>query len=51
MLNGDAIDDAIFFVLDSWPLEWHTLDLAERDRTIAQKQKGATKLRVTKLAQ
>lgn len=46
-----AIDDDIFFMLDSWPAEWHASDLAKRDRTVAQTQKDETKLRVTKLAQ
>jgi len=32
-----AIDDAIFSMLESWPREWHTLDLVERERTIVQK--------------
>ena len=38
-------------MLSSWPPERRTPDLAELDRTKAQKQKDATKLRVTKLAE
>lgn len=32
-----AIDDAIFSMLESCPLEWHTLDLVEQDKIMAQK--------------
>ena len=42
-----TIDDAIFSVLESWPPGWRTLDLAEKDRIAAQKQKDATKLHIT----
>lgn len=31
-----AIDDTIFFVLESWPPEWHAPDLAKKDRIVAQ---------------
>ena len=31
-----AMDDVIFVVMESWPLEWHTLDLAEMEKIIAQ---------------
>ena len=46
-----AINDAIFSVLESWPPEWHAPNMEEKDRTTAQKQKDATKLRITQLAQ
>lgn len=46
-----AIDDAIFYVLESWPPRWCALDLVELDRIAAQKQKEEAKLRVMKLAE
>ena len=39
-----VINDVIFVVLDSWPPEWRTLNLATRDEIVIQKQKDATKL-------
>ena len=46
-----AIDDAIFTVLETWPPEWCTLDLAELEKAAAQKRKDEAKLRVTQLAE
>lgn len=45
-----AIEDTIFMVLDTWPPRWHAPDLAELEKTIAQKRKDDAKLCVTQLA-
>ena len=42
-----ATENAIFTVLETWPPEWHALDLAELQKASAQKKKDDAKLRVT----
>jgi len=50
-LSFIATYDAIFTVLETWPSEWHALDLAELEKVVAQKMKDDVKLRVTQLAE
>jgi len=45
------MDDAIFGVMESWPLEWCALDLAEMEKIATQQQKKDTKLRIAQLAE
>ena len=35
-LSFIVTDDAIFAVMDSWPPEWHALDLAEMEKIAVQ---------------
>jgi len=44
-----ATDDAIFNVLEAWPSEWCTLDIAKIAKSIAQKKKDEAKLHITQL--
>lgn len=46
-----ATDDAIFNVLEAWPLEWCTPDIAKLDRSAAQKKKDIAKFRIAQLAE
>lgn len=46
-LASIATDDAIFTVLETWPLEWHAPDLTELEKATSQKKKDDAKLRVT----
>lgn len=39
-----AIDEVVFMVLYTWPLEWWTLDLGVCDEMEIQRQKAAIKL-------
>lgn len=46
-----AIDDAIFTVLEKWPLEWRALDLEGMERVATQQRKKDTKLHIVQLAE
>jgi len=46
-----ATDDTIFTILETWPLEWHTPDLAELEKVAAHKKKDDAKMCVTQLAE
>jgi len=37
--------------LEAWPIEWHTLDTAELERSVAQKKKDGAKLHIVQLAE
>ena len=43
--------DAIFTVMEPWPLEWHTLDLVKMEKVVAQQREKDTKLCIMKLAE
>ena len=43
-------DDAIYEVMEAWPLEWHTLDLATMEKIVEQQQKKDAKLRIAWVA-
>lgn len=38
-----GIDEAIFAILDTWPLKWHGPDAVGRDEVTIQKQKAEAK--------
>ena len=42
---------AIFTVLETWPLEWHAIDLAEFEKAATQRKKDDAKLRITQLGE
>lgn len=42
-----ATDNAIFTVLETWPLEWYALDLAELEKATSHKEKDDAELCVT----
>lgn len=48
-----AINDVIFIVLESWPSEWRALagSTMEMDKSVAQRKKGETKLRMVQLVE
>lgn len=46
-----ATDDVIFNVLDTWPPEWHTLDIIPVEKFVAQKKKEETKLHMAQLTE
>ena len=39
-----STNDAIFNVLEAWPSEWHTPDIAEIEKSAVQKKKDEAKL-------
>jgi len=44
-------EDAIFYVLEAWQLEWHTPDIAKTKKFVVQKKKDDAKLCITQLAE
>lgn len=46
-----ATDDVIFAVMESWPLEWCTLDLAAMEKITEQQWNKDTKLHIVQLAE
>jgi len=44
-----AMNDAIFKVMVTWSIEWHTQDLKELENLVEKQQKRETKLFLMKL--
>ena len=42
-----SIDNVIFNILETWPPEWHALDITEIEKTAAQRKKEEAKLHIT----
>ena len=46
-----ATDDAIFNILEAWPPKWHTPNLTEIKKSVAQRKKDETKLHIAQLVE